>query len=70
MNKIAIFLSVPLRKIDRQRKTGYHEQGFEVRSGSFIANYIILSYLIQFPLFSYKYKTVPIQIKITSIICK
>lgn len=38
MNKLAIFLSVPLRKYDRLRKAGNLEQGFEVRSGNYIAS--------------------------------
>lgn len=55
LNKIANYLGVSLRSVTRQRKTGYLEKAFEVRSGSYIANYIITSYLLKYPLFSYKY---------------
>lgn len=64
MNKLAMFISVPLRTYDRLRKTGYREQGFEVRSGSYNANYTIQSYLVQFPLFSYKFNTISIQLEL------
>ncbi len=64
MTKFANFLSVSIRKINRKRKTGFQELAFEVRSGSYNANYIILSYLIQYPLLSYKYSNVPIQIEL------
>ena len=40
---------------------------FEVRSGSYIANYTILSYLIKYPLFSYKYVNVPVQIELLQL---
>ena len=43
------------------------KEGFEVRSGSYIANYTILSYLIKFPLFSYKYVNVPVQIELLQL---
>ena len=62
MNKISEFLSVPIRFINRKSKLG-----FEVRSGSYIANYIILSYLIKYPLFSYKYVNVPVQIDLLQL---
>lgn len=61
MSKISKFLSVPLRKSDRKR-INYIERSYEVRSGSYISNYIILSYLLKYPLFSYKFKAVPVQI--------
>lgn len=35
-----------------------------MRSGSYLANYTILSYLIKYPLFSYKYVNVPVQIEL------
>jgi len=62
MTKIANLLLVPLRYLDRSRKSGHRELAFEVRSGSYVANYIILSYLIQYPLFSYKYSIIPVQL--------
>nr|YP_010170380.1 LAGLIDADG homing endonuclease [Phanerochaete carnosa]QRZ60362.1 LAGLIDADG homing endonuclease [Phanerochaete carnosa] len=66
MNKISKFLSVPLRFINRDSKFGKRPstEGFEVRSGSYLANYTVLSYLIQYPLFSYKYINVPVQIEL------
>lgn len=62
MTKIANFFSAPLSLIDRKRKAGYKELAFGVRTGSYLANYIALSYLIQYPLLSYKYSKVPVQL--------
>ena len=78
MNKISKFLSVPLRFINRDNKLGKElsvlrsvrsvpREGFEVRSGSYIANYTILSYLIKYPLFCYKYVNVPVQIELLQL---
>jgi len=58
MNKIALFLSVPLRSRIRERKTKFTESLYEVRSANYISNYTILSYLLKYPLFSYKYRAV------------
>lgn len=63
MNKLSIFFSVPLRYRDRLRKSGYRELSYEVRTSNYVANYTLLSYLIQFPLFSYKYLAVVVQIE-------
>ena len=63
MTKFANFFSVPLSLIDRKRKTGYNEQAFGVRTGSYLANYNALSYRNQYPLFSYKYSKIPVQLK-------
>jgi hypothetical protein len=64
MNKFANFISVPLRTINRIKKSGYTELAFEVRSGSYLSKYIILSYLTQYPLLSYKFIHIPIQISL------
>ena len=53
MTKIANFFSAPLSFIDRKRNTGYKELAYGVRTGSYLANYIALSYLSQYPLFSF-----------------
>lgn len=66
MTKIANFFSAPLSLIDRKRRAlpaGYNELAFGVRTGSYLANYIALSYLIQYPLLSYKYSKVPVQLE-------
>lgn len=55
MNKIALFLSVPLRFRIRNRKNEFTESLYEVRSANYISNYTVLSYLLKYPLFSYKY---------------
>jgi len=55
MSRIATFLSVTLRSRHRIRKNHFQEYSYEVRSGNYISNYIILSYLLKFPLFSYKF---------------
>lgn len=64
MTKIANFFSAPLIFIDRKRKAGYTELAYGVRTGSYLANYIALSYLNQYPLFSYKYSKVPVQLEL------
>ena len=66
MSKISKFLSVPLRSRERKR-INYLERSFEVRSGSYISNYIMLSYLLKYPLFSYKYRAVPVQIELLQL---
>ena len=38
-----------------------------MRSGNYLANYTILSYLIKYPLFSYKYVNVPVQIDLLQL---
>jgi hypothetical protein len=61
MSKISNFLSVTLRKRERIRKLGFKEyidKSYEVRSGSYISNYIIISYLLKHPLFGYKFSSV------------
>ena len=35
-----------------------------LRTANFLANYTILSYLIKYPLFSYKYRSVPVQLEL------
>ena len=67
MSKISKLLSVPLRSRTRVRKNNYVENSYEVRSGSYLSNYIILSYLLRYPLFSYKYRAVPIQIELLQL---
>jgi hypothetical protein len=67
MSQIANFLSVPLRKRHRLRNKNLQENSYEVRSGSYISNYIILSYLLKFPLFSYKFRAVPVQIELLQL---
>ena len=68
MNKIALFLSVPLRsrtaywRGQRERKNNFTESLYEVRSANYISNYTILSYLLKYPLFSYKFRSVPVQL--------
>jgi len=64
MQKISNFLSVPLRFRNRERKNGYLESKFEVRSSNYIANYTVLIYFFQYPLFSYKYKEIPVQLEL------
>jgi hypothetical protein len=64
MNKISTALSVPLRYRHRIRKNNFKEESYEVRTANYISNYTILSYLIQYPLFSYKYKEVSVQLEL------
>lgn len=67
MNKICNALSVPLRFIKRLRNNGKLEEGFEVRTANYISNYTILSYLIQNPLFTYKYLNVITQLELLKL---
>ena len=67
MNKIAKFLSVPLRSQVRNRKNGLIEKLYEVRSANYLSNYTILSYLIRYPLFSYKYREVEVQLELLKL---
>ena len=67
MNKIALFLSVPLRSRIRERKNKFTESLFEVRSANYISNYTLLSYLLKYPLFSYKYRAVPVQLDLLKL---
>jgi hypothetical protein len=38
-----------------------------LRTANFLANYRILSYLIRYPLFSYKYRSVPVQLELLKL---
>ncbi len=58
MMKISNFLSVNLEYLNIQRNSGYLEQALRWRTTSYLAKYILLSYLIQYPLFTYKYTAV------------
>lgn len=40
------------------------EQGYLVRTAKILSNYIIISYIINFPLFTYKYVCVPVFIEL------
>lgn len=67
MNKIALFLSVPLRFRIRNRKNEFIESVYEVRSANYISNYTVLSYLLKYPLFSYKYRAVTVQLELLKL---
>ena len=67
MNKICKDLSIPLRFRKRLRNNGKIEENYEVRTANYLSNYTILSYLIQYPLFSYKYLHVIAQLKLLKL---
>jgi hypothetical protein len=70
MSKISNFLSVTLRKRERVRKLGlkeYIDKSYEVRSGSYISNYIIISYLLKYPLFGYKFSAVYVYVELLQL---
>jgi hypothetical protein len=74
MSQISSFLSVPLRKRERERrlvlKNSYKysiEKSYEVRSGSDIANYIIISYLLKYPLFGYKFSAIQVYVELLKL---
>jgi len=60
LSRITTLLSVNLQSHYRIRKNHFQEYSYKVRSGNYISNYIILSYLLKFPLFSYKYRAVQV----------
>lgn len=67
-----MFLSIPLlhwslRNRVRERKNNFIESLYEVRSANYISNYTILSYLLKYPLFSYKYREVPVQLELLKL---
>jgi len=64
MQRISNFLSVPLRSRNRLRKNGLTESSYEVRYDNYISNFILLSYLLKYPLFSYKYLNLSVQINL------
>lgn len=66
MTKLAKFLATTLQTIKRDRKT-YLELGYELKSGGINSNYIINSYLMQYPLFSYKYTNVSVNIELLKL---
>jgi hypothetical protein len=55
MTAISIFLGSYVEHIERDRGD-YIELAYQVRTNSFISKYILISYLLKFPMFSYKYK--------------
>jgi len=56
MSRIATLLSVNLEVVIEYERIIFKNIFYEVRSGNYISNYIILSYLLKFPLLSYKYR--------------
>ena len=64
-NEISKFMNVNLGKIDRQKRyAGYRELAYVTISYNYISNYIILSYLLKYPLYTYKYINIPVQIQL------
>ena len=63
MNEISKFMNVNLGKIDRQ-KQGCRELAYVTISYNYISNYIILRYLLKYPLYTYKYINLPVQIQL------
>jgi len=57
MSMIAEFFSNHVSLIDRIKPGFKPELGYRVRTGSYISNYILVSYLIQFPMFTYKHNS-------------
>lgn len=55
MSMIAEFFNNYVRFIDRVRPGLKRELAYLVRTGSYNSNYIMVSYLTQFPMFTYKH---------------
>lgn len=54
---IAELLNTVVLIIDRLRLNGQLELGYLVRTAKYNSHYAIVSYLLQYPLFSYKYRS-------------
>lgn len=67
MKLIADFFSVTMLIIDRVRPGLKQELGYLVRSGSYISNYIMISYLLKYPLFTYKYNNPEVYAKLLQL---
>ena len=55
MNNIANFVDNKLTSYERTRPNLILENGYLVRTAKILSNYIIISYLLNFPLFSHKF---------------
>lgn len=64
MNNIANLVNINLRPYERKRLNSVIEQGYLVRTAKILSNYIIISYLINFPLFSHKHVCVSVFIEL------
>lgn len=64
MSQLSKFMGVPLGFIDRTHSNGYRELAYVTISHNYIANYIVLSYLLKYPLLTYKYTNIPVQIEL------
>lgn len=60
MKNIANLVAVKLRSYERKRTNSIIEQGYLVRTAKILSNYIIISYLTNFPLFTHKYVCIPV----------
>lgn len=67
MSFISKFMGVPIGIIDRKHKTGQHELAYVVISHNYLSNYIILSYLLKYPLLTYKYTNISVQIELLKL---
>ena len=68
MSLISNFVGVPIGFIDRKHKSGQHELAYVVITQNYLSNYIILSYLLKYPLLTYKFTNIPVQIKILRLV--
>ena len=57
MSLIAQLLCRSVIIIDRLHTGGVRELGYLVRTAKYNSNYAMISYLLQYPLFSYKYRS-------------
>ena len=64
MKNIANLVNINLRSYDRQRSNSIIELAYLVRTAKILSNYIIISYLINFPLFTHKYVCISVFIEI------
>ena len=67
MSKISNFISVPIGFIDRVHSNGIRELGYVVISQNYLSNYIILSYLLKYPLLTYKFSQVPVLLELLKL---
>lgn len=66
MHSIANLLDSSLISYERKRQL-YIEKGYLVRTAKILSNYIMSSYFLKYPLFSYKYVCLPVFIELYDI---
>jgi len=67
MTAIAQLFDASVMIIDRMHPNGKRELGYLVRTAKYTSNYAMISYLLQYPLFTYKYACPPVYARILQL---